>query len=220
MSYQGKNYKTDGGDRWVIGGALDFEGDAKMNGFPGAQNQAASTAADATALKADFNALLLKLKNAGIMAPDTFTITVTKDVNDSVAGHADRSYNTGKIASVAESDGVITITLSEKVEALKDFDGGSGWGVHKWLGIGVSAGINPITGLYYNGAALGAEDVSEATTVGLSAGYFVRWVAADLVLAEDNSEASKDTFTLWADGYKETAFKLVIVEPEPDEPEG
>lgn len=220
MTHVGKNYKTDGGDRWVVGGTLEFEGDAKVQGFPGADNQAASTAADATALKADFNALLIKLKNAGIMEGDSFTVTVTKDVTDSVAGHADRSYNTGKISSVAEEDGVITITLSEKVEDLKDFDGGNGWGVHKWLGIGISAGINPITGLYYNGAALGAEDVAEATSVDLGAGYFVRWVAADLVLAGDNSERSKDTFTLWADGYKETAYKLVIVEPEPNAGEG
>lgn len=176
-------------------------------------NIAASTAADVAGIKADFNALLVALKNAGLMVADAFTLTVTKDVTDSVAGHADRSYNTGKISSVAEEDGVITITLSEKVSALKDFDGGNGWGVHKWLGIGVSAGINPITGLKYNGSALTAEDVSEATSCGLSAGYFVRWVAADLVLAEDNSQRSKGYFTLWADGYADTKYTLKIVEP-------
>ena len=59
-----------------------------------------------------------------------------------------------------------------------------------------------------------AEDVEEATTqCGLSAGYFVRWVAADLVLAGDNKQKSKDFFTLWADGYEETSYRLVIVEP-------
>lgn len=178
-----------------------------------AGNQAASTAADAAALKADFNSLLIKLKDAGIMTPDAFTLTVTKNVTDSVAGHADRQYNTGKISSVAESDGVITITLSSKVSALRDFDGGSGWGVHKWLGIGVSAGISPITGLKYNGSALTSEDVSEATACSLSAGYFVRWVAADLVLAGDDSQKSKGTFTLKADGYAETEYTLKIVEP-------
>lgn len=179
-----------------------------------AVNQSASTAADAAALKADFNALLIKLKNAGIMVPDAFTLTVSNSVNDQVAGHANRTFNTGKIASVTESDGVITITLSEKVSALKDFEAGNGWGNHKWLGIAISAGINPITGLKYNGSALTAEDVSEATSMGLSAGYFVRWVAADLVLAGDNSQKSKDTFKLWADGYAETTYKLRIVEPD------
>jgi hypothetical protein len=130
-----------------------------------------------------------------------------------VAGHADRQDNTGHISSVAESNGVITITLDKKVSELKDFDGKNGWGVHKWLGIGVSAGISPITGLKYNGNALTADDVAEATSVGLSAGYFVRWVAADLVLAGNNSEKSTDSFTLWADGHAETVYKLRIVEP-------
>ena len=178
-----------------------------------AENQSASTAADAAALKADFNALLAKLKNAGLMTSDVFALTITKNVTDSVAGHADRQYNTGKISSVTESGGVITITLSQKVSALKDFDGGNGWGVHKWIGIGISAGISPITGLKYNGQSLTDEDVSEATACGLSAGYFVRWVAADLVLSGDNTQKSKDNFTLWADGFAKTTYTLKIVEP-------
>ena len=53
----------------------------------------------------------------------------------------------------------------------------------------------------------------------LDAGYFVRWVAADLVLAGNNTEKSVDNFTLWADGYAETTYKLVIVEPEDDSEE-
>lgn len=44
-------------------------------------------------------------------------------------------------------------------------------------------------------------------------GYFVRWVAADLVLAGNNKEKSKDTFTIWADGYQKATYKLKIVEP-------
>lgn len=175
-------------------------------------NQAASTAADAAALKADFNALLIKLKDSGVMTPDQFTMQFA-DVTDSVAGHADRQHNTGKISSVAEEDGVITITLSEKVSNLKDFDGKNGWGVHKWLGIGIGVGISPITGLKYNGSALTAEDVSEATGCGLSAGYFVRWVAADLVLAGDETQKSKSTFTLAADGYGVVPYIIKIVEP-------
>ena len=177
-------------------------------------NMTASTAADVAGIKADFNALLNALKNAKVMVPDVFTLTVTKEVNDTFAGHADRQYNTEKISSVAVSGNEITITLSVKVSALKDFEAGNGWGNHKWLGIAISAGINPITGLKYNGSALTAEDVSEATSMGLSAGYFVRWVAADLVLAGDNSQKSKDTFKLWADGYAETTYKLRIVEPD------
>ena len=66
---------------------------------------------------------------------------------------------------------------------------------------------------------MSSEDVTEATQCGLDAGYFVRWVAADLVLAGNNTEKSVDNFTLWADGYAETTYKLVIVEPEDDSEE-
>ena len=180
----------------------------------GTTNQAVSTAATVSALKDDFNALLQKLKEAGLMVKDVFTLTVTKDVNDTFAGHADRQDNTDDISSVTESDGLITITLSKKVSALKDFEAGGEWGNHKWLGIGISAGISPITGLKYNGSQLTSADVEEATTCSLSAGYFVRWVAADLVLAGDNTQKSVDTFTLSAEGYEPVTCKLKIVEPD------
>lgn len=206
MSYISKTHINHGGEDLVVGGKIIYE-----NGLM--PNQAADSTGSTASLKASINALLTKLKDAGLMIGDAFSMTVANSVNDSVAGHADRSYNTGKISSVAESDGVITITLSDKVKNLKDFDGGNGWGVHKWLGIAISVGVNPITGLYYNGKVLTADDVAEATAVGLSAGYFVRWVAADLVLAGDNSQRSQDTFTLWASNYAETAYKLKIVEP-------
>lgn len=210
MSYNAKNYTEQGGAVTHIGGKLVFDGDNDGGLLPNMST--ADVSSDTVAkVRASLNSLITKLKDAGLMIGDAFTLTVTKEVTES--GNADRAYNTGKIASVEESDGVITITLSEKVEDLKDFDGGNGWGVHKWLGIGVSAGVSPITGLEYNGSNLTDDDVAEATAVGLSAGYFVRWVAADLVLAGDNSEKSVDNFTLKASGYAETSYKLVIVEP-------
>lgn len=209
MNHTAKNYMTDNGNKLVIGGEMEIKGGLMPNQEP---NEAGTTAT----LKADLNALLIKLKNAGLMAGDAFTITVANSVTDETAGHADRTYNTGKISSVAYSDGVITITLSDKVENLKDFDAKNGWGVHKWLGIAISAGINPITGLKYNGALLTAGDVEEATAMGLSAGYFVRWVAADLVLAGNDSQKSKGYFELTADGYEKLVVQLKIVEPAAD----
>lgn len=176
-----------------------------------AANQDASSAADVAGVVTDLNTLINNLKNAGVMEPDKWTMAFAT-VTDSISGRADRQYNTDKISSVAEEDGVITITLSCKVSELKDFNAGGNWGVHKWLGIGIGVGINPITGLKYNGTSLGAEDVEEATQVGLSAGYFVRWVAADLVLAGNNSLASKDAFTLWANGYGTVKYTIRIVE--------
>ena len=214
--YNAKNYTEQGGDVTHIGGKLQFDEGGKMAGglLP---NQEAATGSGATggtnAVNA-INALLLKMKNAGLMKPDDFTMQYAT-VSDTVAGHADRQYNTGKISNVAVDNDTheITITLSDKVKNLKDFDGLHGWGVHKWLGIGLGVGISPITGLFYNGSAVTDEDVAEALQCTLDAGYFVRWVAADLVLAGDNSEKSKDYFTLWANGYEETRYTLKIVEP-------
>lgn len=212
MSFNVKNSTEPGGDVTHIGGKLVFDGDNDGGLLENMSTDAVQSDSVAK-VRTTLNSLITKLKNAGLMVGDAFSLTVTKDVTDSVAGHADRQDNTNHISSVAESNGVITITLDKKVSELKDFDGGNGWGVHKWLGIGVNAGISPITGLKYNGKLLTAEDVSEATSCSLGAGYFVRWVAADLVLAGDNTQKSVDSFTLWADGYAETTYKLRIVEP-------
>ena len=204
MSHNCKNYFADGGDTLVIGGKIAFEGDGHLE--PGMPNIASG---DATAA-----AIVTALKDAGLMVGDAFSLSY-----DAVeeAHNANRNFNDGKIASVAiDNDAhTITITLSAKVSTLKDSDGGNGWGVHKWLGIGLVSGINyPTVELKYNGVALTAEDASEASGCGCSGtGVFVRWVAADLVLAGDNSEKSVDTFRLWTSGYAKTDYKLVIVEP-------
>ena len=78
-----KNYLADGGDRLVIGGALEVLDTATVTGLQSgyaseqtagsvyqAMNQAESAATTIADLKCDFNALLQKLKDAGIMAAD------------------------------------------------------------------------------------------------------------------------------------------------------
>jgi hypothetical protein len=78
-----KNYTTDGGDRLVIGGTLEVLDTATVTGLKSGcateqtagsvfqtTNQAESAATTIADLKSDFNALLLKLKDAGIMAAD------------------------------------------------------------------------------------------------------------------------------------------------------
>ena len=67
-----RNYKTDNGDTWVIGGKLVIEKGAKVEGVPSATvpnlgSQEESKATDVETLKADFNALLTKLRKAGLM---------------------------------------------------------------------------------------------------------------------------------------------------------
>jgi len=78
-----KNYLTDGGDRLVIGGTLEVLDTATVTGLQSgyateqtagsvyqAMNQAESAATTIADLTSDFNALLAKLKDAGIMAAD------------------------------------------------------------------------------------------------------------------------------------------------------
>lgn len=205
--YNAKNYTEQGGEVTHIGGKIVYD-----NGLMPNMSTADVTSDTVAKVRATLNTLITNLKNAGLMVGDAFTMQYAA-VTES--GNADRQYNTGKISNVSvdNDEHTITITLSDKVKNLKDFDGGNGWGRHKWLGIGLGVGISPITGLHYNGSALIADDVTEATACNLSAGYFVRWVAADLVLAGDNTQKSVDNFTLWADGYAETKYTLKIVEP-------
>ena len=78
-----KNYLSDGGDRLVIGGTLEVLDTATVTGLQSGYaseqtagsvyqttNQTESAATTIADLKSDFNALLLRLKNAGIMAAD------------------------------------------------------------------------------------------------------------------------------------------------------
>lgn len=76
MSYNAKNYTEQGGDVTHIGGKLIIDEGGFVEGFPSpalpvAANQADSTADTASALVTDFNALLAKLKAAGLMEADT-----------------------------------------------------------------------------------------------------------------------------------------------------
>jgi hypothetical protein len=70
MSYNTKNYTEQGGEKTVIGGTLEIKDEAVVTGLPVLDNQAASTAATAEDLVTDFNALLTKLKTAGLMLSD------------------------------------------------------------------------------------------------------------------------------------------------------
>ena len=75
--YNVKNYTEQGGDVTHIGGKLVIEEGASVEGRPfpsgsitSAANQADSEATTIAALKEDFNALLTKLKTAGLMTKD------------------------------------------------------------------------------------------------------------------------------------------------------
>jgi hypothetical protein len=70
MSYNTKNYTEQGGEKTVIGGVLEIKEGASVTGLPVAENQVDSTAIDVAGLVTDFNALLAKLKAAGLMESD------------------------------------------------------------------------------------------------------------------------------------------------------
>ena len=66
-----KNYTEQGGDKWVVTGTLDIAGEGKLM-IKGSDFTRAATLADSAAttiadLKTDFNALLAKLRAAGLM---------------------------------------------------------------------------------------------------------------------------------------------------------
>lgn len=77
MGYNVKNYTEQGGERTVIGGELIIYGTLKaeegasISGIsPVCENQTDSTATTIAGLKDDLNALLAKLKEAGLMEAD------------------------------------------------------------------------------------------------------------------------------------------------------
>ena len=67
-----KNYTEQGGDKTVIGGTLEITSGGTLtfegSEFKPAESQENSTATTIAELKSDFNALLAKLKTAGLMA--------------------------------------------------------------------------------------------------------------------------------------------------------
>lgn len=69
-----KNYAEQGGDKWVVSGILEVaaDGEITIDGTPitRATIQSGSTATTVEILKDDFNNLLTKLKNAGLMETD------------------------------------------------------------------------------------------------------------------------------------------------------
>jgi len=69
-----RNYTEQGGDRTVIGGTLEIAEGGQVIGlssdFSPAAYQADSTASDVAGIVTDFNALLAKLRAAGLMAAE------------------------------------------------------------------------------------------------------------------------------------------------------
>lgn len=69
-----KNYHQDGGDVFVVGGEIRIVDAGKVtfsgNELKPSENQADSTAGTIAEIRTDFNTLLAKLKEAGLMTAD------------------------------------------------------------------------------------------------------------------------------------------------------
>lgn len=207
-----RNYFTDDGDTLVIGGKLIIEEGAEIEGLNGedaggngeaAANQAASTATAVAALKNDFNALLIKLKDAGIMIPDAWNITagLAPSPTEEVL-----VTNKEKVQSTVLEGGILTVTVDVD-ELTESASSEPSQGTHKWLAIEIGTGISDITKVKYNGSPLSAQDASDAQATGCANGSFVLYIRAEEVV-----ETPK-TFTLKADGYPEVTISIHVAAP-------
>jgi len=204
MSYNTKNYTEQGGEKTVIGGALEIKEGASVMGLPSATNQAVSTATTVSGIKDDFNDLLLKLKDAGLMTPDAWNVSVAKIPAPT---EEDLVSNQSKVSGITIEDNVITVAVP--VSELISFPSSNpAQGTHKWIGMLITTGLSDITAVKYNGSQLTAADDTEATAVGGSAGDIVMWLKCDEIINMPK------VFTLWASGYPEATFTVVIAEPE------
>ena len=213
MSYNTKNYTEQGGDVTHIGGKLVFDEGGSIAGFPGAENFVPKTTNTGADIRSDLNTLIKKLKDAGIMIPDEWNVSVLACPTPASMPTSETAANSGH-ATVTIDGTEITITLNCKVSELANANHGETWGTHKWLGFGVRTGLGSVVGVKVTddtgaSAMLSADDATEATALGLSAGDFVLYIKAE----QAEYLAGEKYFTLKADGYAETTFTMKIVEP-------
>ena len=214
MSYNTKNYTEQGGDVTHIGGKLVFDEGGSIAGFPGAENFTPKTTNTAADIRSDLNGLITKLKNAGIIIPDSWNLSVLACPTPAAMPTSETTANSGH-ATVTIDGTEITITLNCKVNELADANHGETWGKHKWLGFGVRTGLGSVVGMKFTddtGASvtLSSADADEAATLGLNTpGDFVLYIKAE----QAEYLTGEKYFTLKADGYAETTFTMKIVEP-------
>lgn len=213
MSYNGKNYFD--GDVLHVGGKLELE--------PGAcaVNVVADTGT-ASKDRAVLEALIIALKDAGIVCADDWAVTIPTGItyaNMPTEGTAANS----NAATVTLENGVITVALGGTVEdKLTKVDHGGSWGKHYWLGFGIRTGFTSDAGVVFtqiagmepgkeaSTATLTADDDSEANGVGLaSGGDILLYIKAEVV--RDNGGM---TFTLAYPGCKTGTYEVVIDESE------
>lgn len=225
MGYNVKNYNEQGGEKTVINGEILINGkltvsdNAEVVGvernpytLPSAKpdtiggvnetsNISDSEATTVAGLKTDFNNLLVKLKTAGVIAKDQFTVSV--DAIPTPVGE-DITLNHSKVESITYEDGVVTVNVP--LDELVEFDAGpSGQGVHKWLGLSIATGLGSIIDVIYNGTYPFAQvDVDEATNFGCPAGSFVLWIKCDELITTPKE------ITISKPGFESVTISIIV----------
>lgn len=81
----------------------------------------------------------------------------------------------------------ITLTITDGTDSLNLVEPKTGWGEGKWVALDYNTGESTIVGISYinrgTTTVLGADDVADATELGLDAGHMVVWVKADVAKA-------------------------------------
>ena len=190
--------------------------------IPAAANVEADTGA-ASKNKAVIDAMLIALKNAGLMVADDWSISIPSGITYENMATEGTASNSNKV-DVSVDDDVITVAVGGAIEdELDKVDHGSEYGEHYWLGFGIRTGFESDAGVVFTQltgmeegkepvtATLTAADDAEAHSVGLAeGGDIIFYIKAEIV--RDNGGI---TFTLGYDGHKVLQYTVVIDESEP-----
>lgn len=195
----------------MIGGKLEIKDGAEIAGMKAAHMDQ-STAGSYSDLKKDFNELLVKLQDGGLMEAEEWELSVKAVPGGTAQMPTPETIANSAHATFSIEGTDITIALDCKVSELADADHGEVWGVHKWIGFGIDTDLASIVGVQFNGTALTEADASEASDLGLSAGEFVLYIRAEEApfLADGKKFTLKAT---GADGRKFTELVMKITEP-------
>ena len=107
-----------------------------------------------------------------------------------------------EMINVTQTDNNIYVELEDgqTLNSYEFIDGIQGEG--QWIALGIHTGLNDITKVKYDEQYLTAEDVTNASSVGLPAGSFLYWV---------KYEDLPQTFTLQADGFAVKTFTVETI---------
>lgn len=193
----GKNYAKDGGDTWVVGGKLLFDNADENQGL----HRIANLPQDATV--AD---LIAALKESGFMVGDAVNINITT-CTIPIHNTATNSVN----ATITYDNGTISVVVPS-VAGLLDSDHVDRGGVHKWIGFGVSTGLESVVGLTIEDGGvvttLTSEDADEAVRSGLtSPGQFIYYIQTEQIFA-----AGGKSLTFAYKGYEPTKVTIIVSE--------